>query len=282
LDNFLFFAILSGAACHVTWNILLKKSKDKVLFTRAFTLVASIFFIPVLFFVESLPPAAYSFFIITLIIHTLYKFFLCRVYDNSELSYGYPLARGTPSLIVLFVTPLIFSDELTISNIFSVSVLCFGIILLIFADSRFKKINLKGLSYALLVALMIAIYTIVDALGSRASDAIVYLIYYFAFDGIIFNLLAILFLKNSNLSLSFFKKYSKEILISAILASYSYFPAVYGFTVAKVATVASLRETSILFASLYGVFILKEKIGILGFLSSCLIFAGVVLIKLYG
>ena len=282
MDNFLFFAILSGAICHVTWNILLKKSVDKVLFTRAFTLVASIFFIPILFFVDPLAPEAYSFFIITLVIHTLYKFFLCRVYDNSELSYGYPLARGTPSLLVLFVTPLIFSDDLTVNNIFSVLVLCLGIILLIFADSRFKKINFKGLSYALLVALMIAIYTIVDALGSRASDAIIYLIYYFAFDGIIFNVLAIFFLKNSNLTLSFFKKYLKEILISAVLASYSYFPAVYGFTVAKVATVASLRETSILFASLYGVFILKEKIGILGVISSCLIFIGVILIKLYG
>ena len=193
MDNFLFFAILSGAICHVTWNILLKKSIDKVLFTRAFTLVASIFFIPILFFVDPLAPEAYSFFIITLVIHTLYKFFLCRVYDNSDLSYGYPLARGTPSLLVLFVTPLIFSDDLTINNIFSVLVLCLGIILLIFADSRFKKINFKGLSYALLVALMIAIYTIVDALGSRASDAIVYLIYYFAFDGIIFNVLAIFF-----------------------------------------------------------------------------------------
>ena len=176
MDNFLFFAILSGAICHVTWNILLKKSVDKVLFTRAFTLVASIFFIPILFFVDPLAPEAYSFFIITLVIHTLYKFFLCRVYDNSELSYGYPLARGTPSLLVLFVTPLIFSDDLTVNNIFSVLVLCLGIILLIFADSRFKKINFKGLSYALLVALMIAIYTIVDALGSRASDAIIYLI----------------------------------------------------------------------------------------------------------
>ena len=282
MDNFLFFIILSGAICHVTWNILLKKSVDKVLFTRAFTLVASIFFIPILFFVDPLAPEAYSFFIITLVIHTLYQLFLCRVYDNSELSYGYPLARGTPSLLVLFVTPLVFSDDLTVNNIFSVLVLCLGIILLIFADSRFKKINFRGLSYALLVALMIAIYTIVDALGSRASDAIIYLIYYFAFDGIIFNVLAIFFLKNSNLTLSFFKKYSKEILVSAVLASYSYFPAVYGFTVAKVATVASLRETSILFASLYGVFILKEKIGILGVISSCLIFIGVILIKLYG
>ena len=282
MDNFLFFAILSGAICHVTWNILLKKSLDKVLFTRAFTLVASIFFIPILFFVDPLAPEAYSFFIITLVIHTLYKFFLCRVYDNSDLSYGYPLARGTPSLLVLFVTPIIFSDDLTINNIFSVLVLCLGIILLIFADSRFKKINFKGLSYALLVALMIAFYTIVDALGSRASDAIVYLVYYFAFDGIIFNVLAIFFLKNSNLTLVFFKKYWREVLVSAVLASYSYFPAVYGFTVAKVATVASLRETSILFASLYGVFILKEKIGILGIVSSCLIFLGVILIKFYG
>lgn len=282
MNNFLFFAILSGAICHVTWNILLKKSVDKILFTRAFTLLASIAFIPILFFIDPLPKEAYSYFSFTLIIHTLYKFFLCRVYDNSELSYGYPLARGTPSLLVLLVTPFLFSDQLTINNIFSVLVLCSGIILLIFADSRFKKINLKGLFYALLVALMIAIYTINDALGARASDSVTYLIYYFALDGIIFNLLAIFFLKNSELKFSFFKKYYKEISISSILASYSYFPAVYGFTIGNVATVASLRETSILFASLYGVFILKEKIGILGVLSSCLIFSGVVLIKVYG
>ena len=143
MDNFLFFAILSGAACHVTWNILLKKSKDKVLFTRAFTLVASIFFIPVLFFVEPLPPAAYSFFIITLIIHTLYKFFLCRVYDNSELSYGYPLARGTPSLIVLFVTPLIFSDELTIKDNLLGSCVSFDYIGFNFLMNSLRKENFK-------------------------------------------------------------------------------------------------------------------------------------------
>ena len=282
MDNILFFAILSGAISHVTWNILLKQSAYKILFTRAFTLVASLLFIPVLFFINPLPSKAYPFLIFALAIHGLYKFFLCRMYDHSELSYGYPLARGTPSLLVLLITPIFFSDQLTVKNVFSVLVLCSGILLLIFADSRFKKINFKGLTYSLLVALMIAIYTINDALGSRLSDSITYLIYYFAFDGIVFNILSIFILKNNNLKLSFFKKYYKEIFISSVLASYSYFPAVYGFGVANVASVASLREASILFASLYGVFILKEKIGTLGVLSSLLIFTGVIFIKLYG
>ena len=107
MDNFLFLAILSGAVGHVIWNALLKKSDDKIKFMRAFTLLSSLFLLPLLFFFEPLPKSAWPFFFLTIVIHVFYKIFLCKVYDYSGLSFGYPIARGLPSLILLLITPFV-------------------------------------------------------------------------------------------------------------------------------------------------------------------------------
>ena len=38
------------------------------------------------------------------------------MHERSDLSYAYPVARGLPSLIILFATPFIFNEELTLQN----------------------------------------------------------------------------------------------------------------------------------------------------------------------
>lgn len=281
MDNLLFFFILSGAVGHVIWNILLKQSTNKIEFTRSFTLLVSIVLFPLLFFFEPLPKTAWPFFIATMIIHIFYKIFLCKVYDYSGISYGYPIARGLPSLIILIFTPFFFDDNLTFSNQISVIIISVGILLLVFAEGKLKKINFKGLIYSLIVASIIVAYSIIDAKGARLSNAFIYLLYYFSLDGFVFNLISLFMFKKNRVSLIFFKNNFKNISIAAACSAYSYLPAVYGFTVGKVAVVAALREVSILLASLYGLVILKEKGGYLAFISALLILLGCVVIKLF-
>ena len=74
------------------------------------------------------------------------KSIFVRVYDHSNLSYGYPIARGLPSLLILFLTPFIFGTELTIKNEIAIVVLLSGIFLLIFADGRINKIIIPNLN----------------------------------------------------------------------------------------------------------------------------------------
>jgi drug/metabolite transporter (DMT)-like permease len=281
LDNLLFLFILSGAIGHVVWNVLLKQSENKIEFTRAFTLFGSIILFPLLFFMDPLPSEAWPFFISTMIIHVFYKIFLCKVYDYSGISYGYPIARGLPSLIILLLTPLFFNDSLSFLNQISVIFISLGILLLVFAEGKFKKINLKGLSYSLIVASIIVAYSIIDAKGARLSNAFIYLLYYFALDGFIFNIISLFIFKKNKLNFIYFKNNFKNIAIAASCSIYSYLPAVYGFTVGKVAVVAALREVSILFASLYGLVILKEKGGFLAFISALLILFGCIVIKFF-
>jgi len=281
LSNFVFFLILLSAFSHVSWNILIKRSQDKILFTRSLTLVGSIILIPITFFLDPLPVAAYPFFAATLIIHVFYKLFLCYMHEKSDLSYAYPIARGLPSLLILFITPFVFDEELTLKNEIAVLTICLGILLLVFANQKFKNINFIGLGYAILVALTITAYTINDAIGVRISEPIMYITYYFALDGIVFNLAFIVFFRKHKFNLDLIKKEIKPIIIAGILSLYSYYPAVYAFSITKVASVAALRECSILLASLYGVFFLKEKFGIIRILSAILIFLGCIMIKLY-
>jgi multidrug transporter EmrE-like cation transporter len=206
LSNFVFFLILLSAFSHVSWNILIKRSQDKILFTRSLTLVGSLILLPVTFFLDPLPIVAYPFFVATLIIHVFYKLFLCYMHEKSDLSYAYPIARGLPSLLILFITPFVFDEELTLKNEIAVLTICIGILLLVFANQKFKQINFAGLGYAVLVALTIAAYTINDAKGVRISEPITYLTYYFALDGIVFNLAFIIFFKNHKLDLTLIKK----------------------------------------------------------------------------
>ena len=71
------------------------------------------------------------------------KFFLCKVYDYSGLSFGYPIARGLPSLILLLLTPFIFGENLDLINKLSVIIISLGILLLIFSGEILKKLILK-------------------------------------------------------------------------------------------------------------------------------------------
>lgn len=236
---------------------------------------------PLLFFIEPLPKIAWPFFLTTIFIHVFYKIFLCKVYDYSGLSYGYPIARGLPSLILLALTPILFDENLTLSDQLSVIIISSGILLLVFSEGNFKKINIKGLVYSLLVAAIIVAYSTIDAKGARLSNAFIYLIYYFALDGFIFNIISYFTFKKHQLSFVYFKKNLISIFAAASCSIYSYIPAVYGFTVGKIAVIAALREVSILFASIYGIFILKERGGYLALTSAILILLGCVVIKIF-
>ena len=100
-------------------------------------------------------------------------------------------------------------------------------------------------------------------------------------DGFIFNFISYFTFKKHQLDFIYFKKNFISIFAAAACSIYSYIPAVYGFTVGKIAVIAALREVSILFASIYGVFILKEKGGFLALISAILILLGCVIIKIF-
>jgi len=272
---------LLTAVAHTTWNVLLKTSENKVLFLRSFLLVASLVFIPILFFISPPAPSSYKFLAVSLFIHIFYNIFLIKMYNHSEISFSYPIARGSPTLILLVVSPLLLGDQITFLNEIGALVLICGIFFLIFSEGNYKKINFKGLGLSLMVATTIVIYTLVDAKGARLSqNVIAYGMYMFALEGITFNLAYIVLFKDKKIPMSFILKEKYKILLASFLVTFAYLPILYAFTKVNVPSVAALREISILFTSIYGVYFLKEKIGSIKVISAVLVVIGCIIIRI--
>jgi drug/metabolite transporter (DMT)-like permease len=122
-------------------------------------------------------------------------------------------------------------------------------------------------------------YTMVDGVGARVSgDAVTYVAWLFVFDALIFTPVA-LRLRGRRVLMVSGRTWALGALAST--ASYgAYAIAVWAMTVAPIALVAALRETSILFAVLIGWLAFGERMDRVKALAAALIVSGVVLTRL--
>jgi drug/metabolite transporter (DMT)-like permease len=137
----------------------------------------------------------------------------------------------------------------------------------------------KAMAFALTNAVIIALYTVIDGLGVRASGhALQYVATLFLLDGWPF---ALLMFATRGWALPLYARHRWPIATVGALASLgSYGIALWAMTRAPVATVAALRETSVLFAVLLGAWFLNEGFTPRRVLGTGVILAGVMALRL--
>ncbi|HWV89894.1 MAG TPA: EamA family transporter, partial [Burkholderiales bacterium] len=137
-----------------------------------------------------------------------------------------------------------------------VLLICGGVLSLGFVGFHWRESRV-ALGWALTNACIIASYTLVDAAGVRvAGKAEVYVVWLFTLDALPFSLL-ILWWKRDQL-VSYARQYWLRGFVGGALSAGAYGIVLWAMTRAPVAAVAALRETSVIFAALIGVWLLKE------------------------
>ena len=270
-------AVLFGAMLHAGWNALVKSSTDKALDTALIHLLGSVVAIPLVVLVGWPPASAWPFLAASLVIHVAYYTALTGAYQHGDLGLTYPLMRGTAPLLVALSATVTLGE--TLSPLAWVGVLAVSAGVLTLGLSRHAFEAPKAVRFALVNAVIIAVYTVVDALGVRAAgQALPYVATLFLLDGWPFAL--IVFLRRRGAVLPYARKRWPIALGGAIASLGSYGIALWAMTQAPVATVAALRETSVLFAVLLGVWFLKEVFTPRRVIGTCAIVAGVMALRL--
>jgi len=272
-----FFAVLFAAFLHASWNAIVKfgvnKLQGMVLLSIAHALIGLMMVIAF-----PLPDrAALGWLAISVVLHLIYKTFLTLAYQNGDLSRVYPISRGTAPVIVLFVSLLFLNDSFTNWQVAGVFVVGFGILMMahgVFANDEQREL----LPYALGAAMGTAGYTLADGIGARLSmQPSAFIGWVFVLDASLFTLWAVAF--------KGFDVLPKQPRIWALgLAAGSasvgaYWIAVWAMTVAPIALIATLRETSVLFAVLIGVLYLKERYDKTKVWAAFVIVCGVVMMR---
>ncbi len=272
------FAVLFGAMLHASWNVLVKSSPDKTLDTALIHLGCSVIAVPFCLALGFPSAESWPYLIASVIIHVAYYFVLAKAYEHGELGLAYPLMRGVAPLMVA-IGSLVFLDGEALSWLawLGIGVICFGVLILGLSAGLFQ--HRVTIAIALINSVIIASYTLIDAKGVRASQhAFQYIAALFALDGWIFALWV--FYVRKGQVLDYVKKRWTIALGGAAASVSSYAIALWAMTVAPVAAVAALRETSVLFAVLLGVWIIKEPFTLRRLLSVVAIVCGAVSLRM--
>jgi uncharacterized membrane protein len=259
---------------------MVKYEKDKYLAVGAIVLghvpasIVIIFLTP-LPSVESIP-----YIIISAFLHVGYEWNLLSAYRFGDFTKVYPIARGTGPTLVTIISLIFLGVVLSLFETLGILIVCLGIFVLAFQDIDVLK-NRKAILYAFLTGFFIMSYSVIDGYGARASfSPLSYIGWSFVLNATIFPIFLI-YKNKAGTILKIAKEGKKIFFIGGTISYMVYAIVVWGFTQAPIPLVAALRETSIVFALLIGIFFLKEKFTFLKRIATFIIFFDVVLLKFY-
>jgi drug/metabolite transporter (DMT)-like permease len=272
-----FAIVLFAAVLHAVWNAIVKGGSDKLLMT--ILVVSSSGAVAALIVPFLAPPAAASwpFLLASMVFQIIYFALIARVYRGVDMSQAYPLMRGTAPLLVSMASVAFLHEHLSVIAWLGICSICAGTASL--AWTARAKGHLKGVALALLNAVVIAAYTLIDGAGVRRSTApIAYAAWLFLLTAIPLTGWAIA------MDGAMFRRYAAKHFRLGVLGGLgsctSYGLALWAMTRAPVAIVAALRETSILFATVIAALVLKERVSPQRLAAACVIAAGAALLRL--
>ena len=267
--------VFSASFLHALWNSILKRATDRML---VFGFIALGHALPGLIVAIILPMPAIDclpYIIASTMIHWGYYIFLTISYRYGDLSIVYPIARGlTPVLTALGA--VIWADEYLASLAWvGILIISTGIITLVLHRGG---PSLKALVPALMTSGFIAAYSLVDGLGIRLSDnPIAYISWLFTAEFLVVGFVYIR--RHQRIQAAAISQFIPGIL-AGFLSAAAYALVLYAQTLAPLGIVSSLRETSVIFASLIGIFWFREGHVARRLLASGIVVAGIILISL--
>jgi drug/metabolite transporter (DMT)-like permease len=280
MDAFVFAAVLFAAACHAGWNASIKRGLDPLATTVAISLGAalvSLFALPVV----GLPARdAWPWVLASIAIHLVYFGALIESYRVGDMGQVYPIARGAAPLMTATVTTFV-GERLGLVGWLGVVLLAAGVLLLSLRGGRdLAKLNSRAVGFALFTAVTVCAYSVVDGVGARlAGSAHAYSAALFVGIGPV---MAAYALNRGGISaLDDTMRLWLTGLAGGALQLGSYGIAIWAMTLAPIAIVAALRETSVLFGALIAVILLKEPLRPGRMAAAVLIVCGLVLVRLY-
>jgi drug/metabolite transporter (DMT)-like permease len=280
MDSFVFAAVLFAAACHAGWNATIKRGLDPLATTVAISIGAaavSLVFVPVV----GLPAlAAWPWVIASVAIHLFYFAALIESYRWGDMSQVYPIARGSAPLMTAAITTTFIQEHLGLGGWLGIALVVAGVLLLSLRGGRdLAKLDRRAVGFALFTAVTICAYSVVDGVGARqAGSANAYSVALFVGIGPVMALYALA--RSGRTAIADAGRLWGTGLAGGTLQLGSYGIAIWAMTVAPIAIVAALRETSVLFGAMIAVVVLKEPLRASRIVAALLIVLGLALIRL--
>jgi len=269
--------ILIAAVLHASWNAFIKNKGNGFAKMTILATIIGVIVAPFTFVVGVPPLETCMYLAVSIIAHTMYMHSLTRAYQNEDFSVAYPFARGLAPLLTVIILLFFFNRSISINELIGIGIIILGILIL-FNAQKFK-FNFKILISLLYFPVSIVFYTLVDAMGVKTAEStqqfIVWLFILIPIPMLVYSLA-----NQKELIVSTFIENKYSLIVASIGSLTSYSLVLWAYTQAPIYYVASIRESSIIFASLIGLIFFKEKGLVRRLIAAFVLFIGVIMLEL--
>ena len=267
------FALALGAAVlHATWNALLARAPDVRSATTVALVVAVVLFAPLAAATWSVDGAAVPWIVASVALELLYFLLLTTAYGHSDLSLVYPIARGSAPILVLIGAT---AAGVTLGVVHAAGVLLVGLGVVLVRGVH-GAVDRRGVLLSLAIGATIAGYTLVDNEGIEHAGTLPYLELVLA--PVAVAVMAVQITTGGVRSVR--AELSWSAVVAGVLSFAAYALALAALELAPAASVAAIRETSILWAVALGAFILRERVTRSRVAGAAFVVSGVALVAL--
>lgn len=268
-----FTLALAAAVLHSFWNILLARARDPESATAVALLAAVVVFAPVTALRFDAEWDVWPFIAVTSMLQLLYFALLATAYRKAELSFVYPVARGVAPAVVLVVSVVALGYATSPTQVVGVVLVGAGVLLV---RGLRRTADSQALPFALGIACVIASYTLLDKSGITHASPITYLE--------LSMIPAALGYAGATIAVKGRARVRAELGASTVLAGLLSFVA-YALVLAALerasaASVAAVRETSVVMATAVAAFVLHERVSWARLAGSVLVVVGIALLAL--
>lgn len=278
--------VLSAAVIHAVWNLLAKRSDDPLAYFCAIAIVALLVYAAPFLYLMRDVPIEWDWFRFALAsggLHAVYFVLLAMAYERADLSFAYPIARGTGIVLVPLLAVPVFGDHPTVVAWMGIGLVVAGLLWLhrpLFA-AALDRGDARGLFSwpALLTGCTIATYSLNDTAGVARAQPIVYLYYVYVLTVVGIGPY-VLWRKRAALGRAFANR--RPLIVGGIGSFGTYMIVLAATRLAPVSYVVPMRETSIVIGSVLAARLLNESLGATRLTACCLVVAGVIAIGVGG
>jgi drug/metabolite transporter (DMT)-like permease len=264
--------VLLAAVLHAGWNALLRGSPDRlwsITIMCAAVAVAGVIAAPFL----PLPSASsWPYIAASAAFHVGYNLFLVRTYRNGDLGQTYPIARGSSPLLITLGAAIFAGERLGPVSLFGVLLVSAGIISLAFQG---RRLAVSSLPYAFGTGCFIGAYSVTDGLGARlAGDGVSYIVWM----GILWaGAMPLIYVAvRDGRSLIRPRRDMLTAIGGGLVSILGYGIVIQAMMSSPLGPVSALRETSVVFAAIFGRLFLHERLTLARVAACAVITAGAI------
>jgi len=265
--------VLFAALLHATWNAMLHGNADRFLSMTWMSISIGIVSVVSIPFLPMPAQGAWPYIVASGLVHIGYNMALVRAYQSGDLGATYPIARGSSPLLVAIGAALFAREYPGVLPVVGIALVSAGIVWLALQRGN---VSGKGALAAFITGATIAIYTVIDGIGVRASGhAVAYTAWMFAFYLLMLPLFVAL---RGAPALRAPTGVMAQGVAGGLVSVAAYGIVIWAMQFGAMGAVSALRETSVVFAALIGRMFLHEQLTARRLIACCVIAAGAVCI----